>query len=80
MLFSNDRIIFYGSFESSLIFPPPSLPASHPASPETRACVASSANHGASSNVAMVKYQGMEGGPGRGDRYAGSRDMGIDSQ
>lgn len=56
---------------------PPCFP---PTSPETKACVASSANNGASSNVAMVKYQGMEVGPEGGDRYVESRDMGIDSQ
>lgn len=50
MLFSNDRIICYGSFDSSLIFF--FSPLLHLHLPETKACAAYRLNNTASSNVA----------------------------
>lgn len=71
MLFSNDRIICYGSFDSSLIFSLTSLPPYHLLLPETAARLASRVNNGASSNVASgnseISEHGRhpgEGGPG----------------
>ena len=75
--FSNDRIICYGSFDSSLIL---SLSLSHSLSPshfsETKACVASRVNNGASSsNVASGNSEISECGmrTGEGGRCLGNR-------
>lgn len=63
--FSNDRIICYGSFDSSLIFhPSPSLPLASPL--RRRRASPAGPNNGASSNVAAAKYQSVEGSQGDG--------------
>lgn len=73
-LFSNDRIICYGSFESSLIFPPP---PSCSYLPEPKACAASGANNRAS--LLMWRRWNIRAWKTarRGDRCAGSGESGA---